>query len=362
MMRVAYLSLEAPRQGQAPYTHVTEVVDGLRHLGVTIDVYKPSYTEGVSSPPVWRRLIEYSLLQVRLLQRAARYDLIYVRNHFMAFPIALFAYLTRVPIIHEVNGPYSDIIVSYPWIRYVHAPLKWLQAFQYRRATALIAVTPQLREWLKSQGCRNRIEVISNGANIQLFNPWRAPRNDLPQPYVIFFGVFARWQGITTMIEAVADPAWPEAVSLVLAGDGQMRSVVEAAAVTNNKVRYLSAVPYVEVGACVVAAIAALVPKVRNNDRDQTGLLPVKLFEIMASGVPAIVSDYPGQADLVRSSRCGLVVPPNDPTALAQAVAQLAEDVTERQAMGMRGYRLVVEQHSWSRRSEQTAALIRELI
>ena len=53
---------------------------------------------------------------------------------------------------------------------------------------------------------------------------------------------------------------------------------------------------------------------------------PLKLFETLACGIPAIVSELPGQADLIREGRCGLVIPCNDPTALARAVAAYRQE------------------------------------
>ena len=51
---------------------------------------------------------------------------------------------------------------------------------------------------------------------------------------------------------------------------------------------------------------------------------PNAVGEALACGKPVIVTDYPGQADLVRSADCGIVIPPDDPEALAAAVAKLA--------------------------------------
>jgi glycosyltransferase involved in cell wall biosynthesis len=86
------------------------------------------------------------------------------------------------------------------------------------------------------------------------------------------------------------------------------------------------------------------------------------LFEILACGIPAIVSDYPGQAHLVRSENCGLVITPGDPRALAEAVARLANDPAERKAMGARGHAMIAADHSWERRSQQTAQFIERMI
>ena len=361
-VRLAYLTLEAPREGQASYTHVFEIVEGLRRRGLKVDVYMPSYADRFELPNLIRRLLEHSRLQGRLAMKWRGYDALYVRGHNLAFPVALLARVTRKPIVHEINGPHLDIAVTYPWIWPFHGLLNWMQRVQYRWADALVAVTPQLQRWLRSEGCTNPIEVVPNGANLDYFNPGLSMRTGLPARYVVFFGGFARWQGITTMLDAVQHPSWPSDVFLVIVGDGQMRPEVERAALQTPRLQYLGRLPYREVGGVVASALASLVPKIRDNDRDETGVFPVKLFEIMACGVPAVVSDYPGQADLVRRGRCGLVVPPGDAAALAVAVGELAANPDTARAMGQRGYELVVREHSWDARALQTAHVIEQVL
>ena len=356
---IAYLSLEAPREGQAPFTHVNEIIAGLRRRGFTVDLFAPRYTNDADSPGVVGRLLEYVLVQLRLLPRLRGYSLIYVRAHFMAWPVAMAARLLRIPVIHEVNGHYVDIMVTYPWTRRVGGLLRSLQRAQYRAAQALITVTPQLRDWLRGEGCRQTIEVITNGANIEFFNPDRARRPGLPDRYVVFFGGFTRWQGIPTMLEAIGDPRWPKGVSLVMIGAGQLLPQVEEASASSSNLCYLGQLPYKEVGAVVVGALAGLVT---SSDRNATGVFPLKLFEVMASGVPPIVVDSRGQADLVRAENCGLVIPHEDPAALAMAVAEIARDPDKWRAAGRHAHRVVAEQHTWDRRAEETADLIRRVL
>lgn len=356
--RIAYLSLEAPREGQASYTHVLEIVNGLRELECEVDLRIPRYSNSARSPGLLRRIWEYAWLQSQLLRRLRNYDLIYVRAHNMALPLALAARLRGVPVIHEVNGPYIDILTTYRWLRLFEAPLRVLQRTQYLWADALIAVTPQLKTWLRDQGCITAIEVVPNGVDLDVFNPARKPLAGLPSRYVIFFGGFARWQGIHTMIEATSSASWPKETCLVFVGDGQLRPAVEEAARTHPHIRYIGQLPYREVATVVVGALAGLVPKTRQNDRENTGLFPVKLCEILACGKPVIVTDYPGQADLVRSAHCGIVIPPEDPEALAAAVSRLAKSPETATEMGRHGYDNVSRDHSWKQRAQQTAALI----
>ena len=182
-VRLAYLSLEAPREGQASYTHVFEIIAGLKRQGFTVDEYVPSYADRFELPGLVRRLMEHVRLQVRLARAWRGYDAVYVRGHGRASLVALLARISRKPIVHEINGPHLDITVTYPWVRPLSGLLSWMQRSQYRSADALIAVTPQLRRWLRSEGCTNSIEVVPNGANLDYFNPGLSKRIGLPARY-----------------------------------------------------------------------------------------------------------------------------------------------------------------------------------
>jgi glycosyltransferase involved in cell wall biosynthesis len=93
--------------------------------------------------------------------------------------------------------------------------------------------------------------------------------------------------------------------------------------------------------------------------RSSTGMNPLKLFETLACGIPAIVSELPGQADLVREGRCGLVVPCGDAAALARAVGELAADPGAAREMGRRGAAVVRAAHSWRARAVEIDKVLR---
>ena len=358
-MRIGYLSLERPHEGNAAYTHVHEIVAGLRRRGHAVGLYAPKDSSAENSPGLVTRVLIWFSVQARLMFHWRRYDAIYVRGHNMAAPTALLARLTDKPICHECNGPFTDLAITHPAARHFGGLLRTLQRVQYRWANALVAVTPQLETWLRSEGCTAPAAVVPNGANLDRFNPNLPRRRGLPERYAVFFGGFVRWQGIPVMLEAVDDPAWPNDVTLVLAGEGQMRPEVEKAARKSRNVLYLGKLQNSEIGAVVAHAIAGLVPKTYNEG---TGLFPVKLFEILACGVPAVVTDYPGQADLIRAEKCGVVVPPYDAQALAQAVADLASDPARAAALGRAGHEMIVRAHSWDERAERTAQILARVV
>ena len=84
----------------------------------------------------------------------------------------------------------------------------------------------------------------------------------------------------------------------------------------------------------------------------------LKLYESMASGVPVIVPERAGSATTVREHDSGMIVPPDDATAVAVAVAALAADPVRAAQMGRRGRAAVEAHYSWSVRARATAAVL----
>lgn len=90
--------------------------------------------------------------------------------------------------------------------------------------------------------------------------------------------------------------------------------------------------------------------------------LPKVLLEAMAAGLPCISTDVPGCREAVRHGDNGLLVPPRDAWALAQALAILIQDAELRVRMGRRGRERAVGEFSQERVNEATLAIYRELL
>jgi glycosyltransferase involved in cell wall biosynthesis len=360
---IGYLTLEATREGRASYTHVYEIIRGLRLLGWQVELFKPTYDEDENARSLVTKLRAFMSVQFQIIRKSRHLQAIYVRCHPASLPVLVWGKLRGITTILEVNGSYDDLFLAYPWTLKFKVLFKGLVKCQFALADALIVVTPQLANWIRQETGPEKIFVISNGANTTLFNPDAELRYSLPRPYVIFHGALARWQGIDALLQAVKLPEWPDEVNLIIAGDGVEQPLVKAQADGNQKIVYLGRIPLKDIAGVVANSVAGLSPQ---NDKmgrsSRIGLSPIKVYETLACGVPVVVTDFPGQADLVRSWDCGLVIKPDDPVALAQAVTYLYRNPGRSKEMGQRGRRAIEEGHSWEQRAEETEKVIESVI
>ncbi|MCT7995240.1 glycosyltransferase family 4 protein [Laspinema olomoucense] len=362
--RIAYLCLSSTNEGRgAEYAHVHEIINGLSELGFAVVLFEPKYSIGQQLPTKLERVKTFVEIQYNFFYSQQKFEVLYVRSHFAALPSILWAKIFGITVVQEINGSYEDLFISWPLTRKFSILFKCLMRIQMRFTDAFIAVTPQLQEWILRESSKKLAYVIPNGANTEIFSPQAKTTLNLPECYVVWFGSMAPWQGIETMLAAVEHSEWPRQVSLVLIGEGIEANKVKDAAIKNPKVVYLGRLPYAEVAGVVAKSIGGLIPKNNlGNCRFETGLSPLKLYETLSCGVPAIVTDFPGQADLIRSSKCGIVIAPENPKLLAEAVAFLHDNPGESQEMGESGRQVVNHEHSWKQRAKDTAEVIKILI
>jgi glycosyltransferase involved in cell wall biosynthesis len=89
--------------------------------------------------------------------------------------------------------------------------------------------------------------------------------------------------------------------------------------------------------------------------------VPRVLIEAAACGRAVVATDVPGCREVVRHGENGLLVPPRDPAALAEAIGRLLGDPALRARMGARGREIAVQEFSEEQVVRETLALYREL-
>ncbi len=147
---------------------------------------------------------------------------------------------------------------------------------------------------------------------------------------------------------------------LLIVGEGPMRSDLEALAAElkiSHAVEWCGAIGHEE----VPAAYAAMDVYVMPSRQEAFG---VTALEAQAAGVPVVASDLPGvrQAVAPDAGASALLVPPEDPAALADAILRLLADRDLRQRMGLAGRQFVADHFQWSQCVDRMTALYETLL
>jgi glycosyltransferase involved in cell wall biosynthesis len=167
-----------------------------------------------------------------------------------------------------------------------------------------------------------RVSVLPNPAPAI---PALPPRDELRAELgldgraLVFAGRLGPQKALGVALTALARTA---DVTLSIAGDGPERAALETRAAElglGQRVRFLGSLPRDTVLRLFRAADASVLPSAWEN-------LPHTVVESLAVGCPVIATAVGGVPEVVRDGVNGLLVPPNDPAALAAAISRLAAE------------------------------------
>ena len=304
--------------------------------------------------------------------------MLYLRqNSFPFFPTILCKVL-KIPSIVEVNGLVLDELKVNPNSQsFAYRVFSYLalrsEKFNYHHCDRIVSVTDKLKDEIVRLYSvpEDKIYVINNGANIDIFKPMDVDRTkaklqlENSKKYICFVGHLAAWQGVEFLIHAspLILEKCPEARFLIV-GDGVMKDkLLETTSELglSDKFTFTGKIPYEQVPLYINAADVCVAPFIKERN-SKIGLSALKTYEYLACGKPIVASSIPGVKDLIESSGGGISVTPESPEELAAAVVRLLSDEKTRAAMGRKGRRYVVENHSWDGVARKILEICKDII
>ena len=201
-------------------------------------------------------------------------------------------------------------------------PWRWpLIREGYNHAHVITAVSSFLKQALVDQllAAPSSIQVTPNLAPTNQFGLPSSSRPAPPPFHLVTIARLTPRKNIGGLLNALSQASLPDKTTLRIVGDGPRRSALEARARQLNirsRVHFLGRLDRPSVQNALWDAHALVLPS-----RHET--FGIVLLEAMATGLPVIASNCGGPADIV-SDLTGLLVPPDDETALADGLETLS--------------------------------------
>ncbi len=289
--------------------------------------------DNLRSPKFLLRALAVFPMAARFARDAEQAGVEHVHAHWATHP-ALAAYIVR-----DLTGiPYSftahahDIFVNRTMLRQKIAAASFVAVISWYNRDYLAS--------LYGDDIAGRLVLVRCGVDPSRFVP-RATREGARDTLrVVCIASLQPYKGHPVLLDAIAQLR-DRGVSIecLLVGEGRERPAIEAQIARlglADAVRLLGAKTSNQVLALVQHADVFVLPSVVAADGQMEGI-PVALMEALACEVPVVASRVSGIPELVVDGGTGLLVPPDDAHAIADAVERLASDPALRARMGAAG-------------------------
>jgi len=332
-MRIVFLTGIWPPDVGGPATHGPDFAAFLRDRGHDVHVVtmgdaepteRPVPVESVSRGRPF--VVRYPLVAWRGAQLARRADVVYATATYAAAACAATA--ARRPLVAKIvsDSAYERArrygVFRGPLEAFqddtAHAvrTLKTMRTTSLRRARRIVVPSRYLADIAVRWGLdERRVEVLPNPAP----PPADVEPAQLDGAAFAFVGRLTEQKALPVAVAAIARVP---AARLVLVGDGPERDALERRAVqfgVADRVEFRGSVPRDEALRVLAGSRAAVLSSAWEN-------LPHAAVEALSVGVPVVATAVGGVPEVVRDQENGLLVPPNDPDALAGALRRILEE------------------------------------
>ncbi len=342
------------QEGYRGKLHCRENIDG-------IETHRVWLYPATGRNPI-RRLLNYLTFTftatLYVLFRMRRVDVLFVESQPISLGIVglLMKWIRGVPYVYNIPDLQTDVAGQLGFIgakMLLRLAVAMENLFMHQSWT-VSTVTHRFIDYYVGRGIpRAQISFLPNGADTEVLRPRPYSEAYAEKMQVngrktfTYAGTHAYYHGLEVIIEAARLLQHRTDIVLLLVGEGPVRpKLIEMAREYGLQNVVFGQSPFQEMADLMSITYASLV--VMKDIPAAEKMRLSKTFPPLACGVPVVYSGKGESSDMVERHRCGLVVPPETPAVLASAIEKLADDPTERDAMGLRGAELIQRELSWS--------------
>lgn len=289
------------------------------------------------------------LVALARLARAGRLQAVYVRHLKLADALLRRQRLFRRPVVYEAHELHA---LTAPRAE-ARARMERLERRVFARASGVVAITAGVAEAIRERFApASPITVAADGVDLSRFDAraWRGGRT------IVYVGQLYPWKGVDVLVRALA--LLPgERARVVGGGDGveRLRALAREQGCA-DRVEFTGQVPAARVPELLSDAGVAVLPGTQAWIASRF-TSPLKLFEYMAAGVPVVAGDVPALREVLTDGESALLVPAEDPEALAAGIRRVLDDprLARRLRETARG---VVAAYGWDARARRVRAAV----
>ncbi|MCD4754725.1 MAG: glycosyltransferase family 4 protein [Deltaproteobacteria bacterium] len=287
---------------------------------------------------------------------------------FTTFSAYAISKVKRRPWIFELRDLWPESIRTVGAIehRRVLDFLEKIAIFMYRNCTRVVALTPAFKQKLLSMGiASDKVDVITNGANLDLFFPRQKDEEllkhfDLEGKFVAaYIGTHGMAHNLALIVKSISS-LQDKSIHFLFVGDGaEKKNIVQLAAdLAVSNVNFIDPVAKEQVVRYLSLADVALVP-LKNADTFKT-VIPSKIFEAAAMEKPILLG-VEGQAkEIVEEYRTGLCFEPENEKDFLDKLVRMKTDRELYQGL-QQGCKKLVKAFDRKRLAEEMLEVIRKL-
>ncbi len=255
-------------------------------------------------------LLVYTFRAYAYAKRLMRRECFDVVHAFFGIPCGAAAMRLGLPYIISLRG--SDVpFYNRRFEKLDKLLFKRLSTKIWKRAAFVVANSGGLRDLALQSAPTQSIEVIPTGVDTGYFSRKTVVASDDAPFTIVSTGRLIERKGYAYLIEALCGL---ENVRLKLLGDGNLQeNLARAAATARVSVDFMGACSKEQVATALARADLFVLPSLNEG-------MSNSLLEALASGLPAVVTDVGGSAELVTDNVNGFIVPKANSGALRRAV------------------------------------------
>ncbi|MBN3880420.1 MULTISPECIES: glycosyltransferase family 4 protein [unclassified Nostoc] len=283
-------------------------------------------------------------------------------------PVALLGWLRACPVILNLQDilPEAAVHVGLLKNKLLIQLFTLLEKFAYRSASKISVIADGFVENLRAKGVEaHKIVQIPNWVDVNFIrplpkenNPFRAAHNLNGKFVVLYSGNIALTQGLESVVKAASVLRHIPDIVFVIVGEakGLQRLQQECLNCGADNVLLLPFQPRKDLPQMLAAADVGLVVQKKNVVSFN---MPSKIQVLLASGgaLVASVPDNGTAARAIRQSGGGVIVPPEDPQALAMAILDLYQNPEKVKTLGYKSRQYAVEQYAFEQALNQYESL-----